>query len=307
MSGNDIETLPSLIEQAMAALNNATTAAEVLDARDQAKVAYDAAKSAARFAKAKSAHATILAMCHRMQADALTIEARAQTRLADEYTRAQDRGEVQQHGGQGKRDIPDQNIPLVTDIGLTSKEVYEARQVRDAENIEPGIVKKTVEARLDAGEEPTRADVKRAVKRAATPTGKPTPPPKPSQQPELKKKPLYCSFCGKSQHEVRKLIAGPTVTICDECVGLCLDIIKRENDTEKPWEFHIVVAAVQILMHVDTLDDDVEERFLKLRDHLIGLTIDKVKRMVPKPTGAKAPAQKPARAKKAAKAKSRGR
>lgn len=43
---------------------------------------------------------------------------------------------------------------------------------------------------------------------------------------------LYCSFCGKSQHEVRKLIAGPTVFICDECVELCNDII-REEDVEK--------------------------------------------------------------------------
>lgn len=39
---------------------------------------------------------------------------------------------------------------------------------------------------------------------------------------------LYCSFCGKSQHEVRKLIAGPSVFICDECVGLCSDIIREE-------------------------------------------------------------------------------
>ena len=39
----------------------------------------------------------------------------------------------------------------------------------------------------------------------------------------------YCSFCGKSQHEVRKLIAGPTVFICDECVELCMDIIREEN------------------------------------------------------------------------------
>ncbi len=40
---------------------------------------------------------------------------------------------------------------------------------------------------------------------------------------------LYCSFCGKSQHEVRKLIAGPTVFICDECVELCMDIIREEH------------------------------------------------------------------------------
>jgi hypothetical protein len=40
---------------------------------------------------------------------------------------------------------------------------------------------------------------------------------------------LYCSFCGKSQHEARKLIAGPTVFICDECVELCMDIVGEEN------------------------------------------------------------------------------
>ena len=48
---------------------------------------------------------------------------------------------------------------------------------------------------------------------------------------------LYCSFCGKSQHEVRKLIAGPTVFICDECVELCMDIIREENKT------HIVKSS----------------------------------------------------------------
>ena len=45
---------------------------------------------------------------------------------------------------------------------------------------------------------------------------------------------LFCSFCGKSQHEVRKLIAGPTVFICDECVELCMDIIREEHKTALP-------------------------------------------------------------------------
>ncbi|MBI06643.1 MAG: ATP-dependent Clp protease ATP-binding subunit ClpX [Rhodospirillaceae bacterium] len=44
---------------------------------------------------------------------------------------------------------------------------------------------------------------------------------------------LYCSFCGKSQHEVRKLIAGPTVFICDECVELCMDIIREEHKSSR--------------------------------------------------------------------------
>ena len=41
---------------------------------------------------------------------------------------------------------------------------------------------------------------------------------------------LYCSFCGKSQHEVRKLIAGPSVFVCDECVELCNEIIREEAE-----------------------------------------------------------------------------
>src|SRR5438067_13671700 len=43
---------------------------------------------------------------------------------------------------------------------------------------------------------------------------------------------LYCSFCGKSQHEVRKLIAGPSVLICDECIDLCNDIIREDAATD---------------------------------------------------------------------------
>ncbi len=50
-------------------------------------------------------------------------------------------------------------------------------------------------------------------------------------KPSDSKNTLYCSFCGKSQHEVRKLIAGPTVFICDECVELCMDIIREEHKT----------------------------------------------------------------------------
>ena len=52
-----------------------------------------------------------------------------------------------------------------------------------------------------------------------------------TKPPGNSKNTLYCSFCGKSQHEVRKLIAGPTVFICDECVELCMDIIREEHKT----------------------------------------------------------------------------
>ena len=62
---------------------------------------------------------------------------------------------------------------------------------------------------------------------------------------------LYCSFCGKSQHEVRKLIAGPTVFICDECVELCMEIIpvaRLDDVTAKA----LVRAPVPIVWEEDT-------------------------------------------------------
>jgi ATP-dependent Clp protease ATP-binding subunit ClpX len=93
---------------------------------------------------------------------------------------------------------------------------------------------------------------------------------------------LYCSFCGKSQHEVRKLIAGPSVFICDECVELCNDIIREElEDTgeashdklPKPMEINEVldeyvigqgrakkVLAVAVYNHYKRLNDRLDER-----------------------------------------------
>ena len=65
---------------------------------------------------------------------------------------------------------------------------------------------------------------------------------------------LYCSFCGKSQHEVRKLIAGPTVFICDECVELCMDIIKEESKSNLAKNDEGVPSPKEIYA---TLDDYV--------------------------------------------------
>ena len=65
---------------------------------------------------------------------------------------------------------------------------------------------------------------------------------------------LYCSFCGKSQHEVRKLIAGPTVFICDECVELCMDIIREENKSSLVKSGDGVPSPQEIC---DVLDDYV--------------------------------------------------
>jgi ATP-dependent Clp protease ATP-binding subunit ClpX len=65
---------------------------------------------------------------------------------------------------------------------------------------------------------------------------------------------LYCSFCGKSQHEVRKLIAGPTVFICDECVELCMDIIREENKSSLVRSSDGVPTPLEIC---EVLDDYV--------------------------------------------------
>ena len=75
---------------------------------------------------------------------------------------------------------------------------------------------------------------------------------------------LYCSFCGKSQHEVKKLIAGPTVFICDECVELCMDIIKEENKS------HVLKSTSGVPSPID-----IEKT---LNDYVIGQ--DKAKRIL---------------------------
>ena len=65
---------------------------------------------------------------------------------------------------------------------------------------------------------------------------------------------LYCSFCGKSQHEVRKLIAGPSVFVCDECIELCNDIIREENlasEVLKPGERNALPVPKEICARLD--------------------------------------------------------
>src|SRR3546814_14738064 len=63
---------------------------------------------------------------------------------------------------------------------------------------------------------------------------------------------LYCSFCGKSQHEVRKLIAGPSVFICDECVDLCNDIIREEvQEAQAESSAHKLPAPKEISTILD--------------------------------------------------------
>lgn len=159
------DTLPTLIDRATSALDHARSSAEVLEARDMARAAYDAAKSAGRIAKAKLAHDSIIADVHRAQAHALAIRARAEMRLAEEYDAAQERGEVHKHGGD-KSNVDNHNVATAADLGLRRDEIHEARKIRDAEAVEPGLINRALDAMLDRGEEPTRAELRRSVNAA---------------------------------------------------------------------------------------------------------------------------------------------
>lgn len=163
------ETLPQLISRATAALDAARTSAEVLEARDMARVAYDAAKSIARIARAKQAHDTLIVEVHRSQAHALAIRARAEMRLAEEYDQAQDRGEVVgAHDGAKKR-VEGNNAITSADLGLRRDEIHAARKLRDAERDEPGIVARTINQMVESGEEPTSASLRRKIIERPTP------------------------------------------------------------------------------------------------------------------------------------------
>jgi phage N-6-adenine-methyltransferase len=161
------DNIPAIIDRATRMLSDARTSGEVLEARDMASVAYDAAKIAGRMARAKKAHDDVLSAVYRTQADALLIEARAKSRLADEYDAAQARGEVatRQHnpGSVGHVGADDMPPATAADLGLRRDEIHEARQIRDAEAADPGIVERTLSERAAAGLEPTKAAVRQAV------------------------------------------------------------------------------------------------------------------------------------------------
>lgn len=165
-------SLTLLVRKAASQLASAETAAEVLEARDAASFAYDVAKKAARMTKAKGAHDEIISAVYRTQADALEIEALAKRRLADEYDAAQERDEVAKHGGRRNFKVPNGNVePTAADIGLTRKQIHEAREIREAEESDPGIVRRTLDHLIETGQEPTKAAVKREIVNRTSFTG----------------------------------------------------------------------------------------------------------------------------------------
>ena len=163
------QDLPSLIDRATSMLLGAKTAAEVLEAREVAGLAYDVAKRAARLQRAKNAHDDLVAAAHRAQAHVLEIEARAKRRLADEYDAAQARGEVAKVGQYERANVENDNVSPATaaDLGLRRDQIHEARIIRDAEAADPGVVRRALDDRLERGEEPTRAALRKMVVDAA--------------------------------------------------------------------------------------------------------------------------------------------
>ena len=80
---------------------------------------------------------------------------------------------------------------------------------------------------------------------------------------------LYCSFCGKSQHEVRKLIAGPNVFICNECVELCMDIIREEDKTQlvRPGEGVPTPSEIKSVLDDYVIGQEAAKRVLSVAVH----------------------------------------
>lgn len=219
MSANAVDviefqaTLPVLIERASRTLLDAKSSGEVLEARDMARAAYDAAKSAGRIAKARQAHDEILSAIHRAQGEASYVRARAEMRLADEIDAAQQRGELASAGGDRTK-IPDGNFaPSMADVGLDNKQVHEARKLRDAEKASPGKTKAVIEDIVSRGEEPSRAKIHREV------TETPAAPAKGLAQP--------------IDPERRKLAKLTPDALIDEVLGLRADLSDAKAELSK--------------------------------------------------------------------------
>jgi hypothetical protein len=164
---NDLSTkilnLPSLVASAASQLAEASTSAEVLEAKTMAGVAYDAAKSAGRIARMKEAHDDLLAKIYRSQAQCIIIEGEAQARLADEYDLAVKDNKVQGHGGARNFKVGDDHLeikPSTFDVGLTKEQIYQARKVRDVLREDPTAIEDKVNALVEQGLEPTKAAIR---------------------------------------------------------------------------------------------------------------------------------------------------
>ncbi|MGM5087556.1 hypothetical protein ACD589_12765 [Rhizobium sp. 814_E9_N1_1] len=122
---------------------------------------YDQSKAAASYAKRMKLSDELIGKARRMQGDALLIETRAKMALADQFDEAQKAGVVAVPGRPKK--VSDENLFRLEDVGLSKGQVHEARKLRDAETKEPGLVERAIAARIQAGLEPSRANLRAAV------------------------------------------------------------------------------------------------------------------------------------------------
>ncbi|MBO9099982.1 MULTISPECIES: hypothetical protein [unclassified Rhizobium] len=126
-----------------------------------AEGAYDQAKAAANYGKRMRASEQLIAKAHELQADALRIEWQAKAVLADHFDDAQKAGLVAVPGRPKK--VSNENLLRLEDVGLTKARIHEARKIRDAEKKSPGISERAIQARLMAGLEPSRANLRAAI------------------------------------------------------------------------------------------------------------------------------------------------
>lgn len=122
---------------------------------------YDQSKAAAGYAKRMKLSDELIGKARRMQGDALLIETRAKMALADQFDEAQAAGVVAAPGRPKK--VSDENHFRLEDVGLSKSQVHEARKLRDAETNEPGLVERAIAARIQAGLEPSRANLRAAI------------------------------------------------------------------------------------------------------------------------------------------------
>lgn len=162
---HSVLALTEMHKRSVAAYASAETDLELLDALDMAGATYEACKISTQMQKRRGAEDHALEAIRRVQGDSLDLEIQIKRRRSDEYDAARDRGEVQGHGGDHTSKILDENLalPSLEEMGLTAQQIHEGRQIRKAEEADPGIVNRTILERLEAGHEPTRAAIRGAI------------------------------------------------------------------------------------------------------------------------------------------------
>lgn len=159
--------LPALVKRAAEKLASATSAAEVLEVREEARALVEAAKIAARFERIQGAAGEVLSAIYHAHADGLIVEAGAKRRLAEEYDIARAAGLV---AGEGRPKTQDA-VPSIASLPITHDDLKDGRLIRDAEAIDPDAGRRALARILGSNEQPTRAALRQAYKETVNPAG----------------------------------------------------------------------------------------------------------------------------------------